>query len=159
MRLLGCLSLFLCIVLLGISHKLKLERRSREWQEMKDLLRLCGEELQISHGNSEEILRTIWSGGFQSNFLKDSLNSEGSVQQKLSAAAKTLSDPKLREAAQLFAQRFGMSSLDLQLEELRTLQQICSEEYECSRKIAVQDGKLALNLSFFGGAAAVIILL
>ena len=38
MRLLGCLGIFLCILLLGISDRLKLEQRSRQWQELLELL-------------------------------------------------------------------------------------------------------------------------
>ena len=69
MRLLGCLSIFLCILLLGISDRLKLEQRSRQWQELQELLRLCIEELQINQSDSEEILQTIWDRGFHSSFL------------------------------------------------------------------------------------------
>lgn len=159
MRLLGCLSIFLCILLLGISDRLKLEQRSRQWQELQELLRLCIEELQINQSDSEEILQTIWDRGFHSSFLEACLHAEGTIQQRLTQAAAGFTDAKLQETARHFALRFGMSTLELQLEGLRSLQKICIEESERSRQLAIQNGKLALNLGFFGGAAAVILLI
>ncbi len=159
MRLIGCMSVFLCAVLLGLGHKLKLQQRSRQWQEMQELLRLCAEELQISQKNSDEILNTIWSRGFHSSFLECYMRGTGTVQQRLHAAAQDLNEPMLCEVAQAFTSRFGMTSLDLQLEMIQHLQKTCTEEYEHSHQAALQDGKIAMNLGLFGGAAVAVILL
>ena len=159
MRLVGCLSLFLCVALLGLTHKKKLEQNSKQWLEMKELLILCMEELQINQENSEVILQKIHHTGFHCQLLEEAFSSEGTLQQRLIEAAESMSDKKLQEVARRFALRFGMSSLSLQLEHLQSLLLVCTEEYTRCNVKAQKDGLLTLKLGILVGSAIFVILL
>ena len=159
MRLVGCLSLFLCVVLLGLTHKKKLEQNSKHWLEMKELLILCMEELQINQENSEVILQKIHHTGFRCQLLEKAFSCEGTLQQRLIEAAESLSDKKLQDVTRRFALRFGISSLSLQLEHLQNLLLVCTEEYTRCNVKAQKDGLLTLKLGILVGFAIFVILL
>lgn len=159
MRFLGSSLIFLCITLAGLLHKLKLDHSLKQWQQMQQLLQLVAEELQDSLRSCEEILVSLQDSFSDFLFLQDYFRQDGSVQQRLRAAAQTLTDPKLREIALRFAARFGTASLEIQLESIHRLEQLCAAELQRRWEQTEKSGTLSLQLGLLCGAAAAILLL
>lgn len=126
---------------------------------MQQLFQLVAEELQVSLRSCEDILASLQDSFDAFPFLQAYFRQNGSVQERLRTAAQTITDPKLREIALRFAVRFGTASLEIQLESIRRLEQLCAAELQRRQEKTEKNGTLSLQLGLLCGAAMAILLL
>ena len=159
MRIIGCLSLFFSVLIWGWSKKLLLHQKVLQWREMRDLLQFCSDELKTSQRTCNEIIQKALKKGICDFFLSSADSLESTLQNRLFLAAKEFGDPELQGIAISFAEHFGTTDSEQQLQCFQLLRQRCDHEYEQRRKTALQDEQLIIRLSISCGAALVILLL
>lgn len=130
----------------------------KSWQELLHFFQLIREELENSLKPCEEILAEIESQCTNCRFLQEYKQAQGSLRQRLLYSAQQLNGNQ-QILARRFAQRFGTSSVEIQLESLAVLERSCQRELEQSIQLAEREGSLSLNLGTLAGAAIAILLI
>ncbi len=158
MRIIGCGLIALWGVLAGCCHKWKLEQELRRWEALLRFFQLISTELQVSLCSSRDMLDKAAERCPELSFLQR-LSGDGCIQQQLRAAAEELEDKDFQALLLRFADCFGSSSSEAQLDSLTILQQLCQEQIQNRKELVRSRGQLSLHLGLLGGTALAILLL
>ena len=126
---------------------------------MREFLQFCSDELKTSQRSCDEIIQKSLDKGICVQFLSNVYSLDGTLQNRLLLAARQFDDSELQGIAMTFAEHFGSTDLEQQLQCFESLRQRCDHEYEQRRATVLQNEQLIVKLSISCGAALVILLL